>query len=102
MYILVTYVPPSHLQLVKEALFDAGAGKLGSYDRCSFQSLGEGQFRPLAGSSPFLGHHGSVERTEEWRLEMVVEDHLKEDVIAALRSSHPYETVAYHLIEVVT
>lgn len=54
MYVMVFYVPQSHLEEVKEAVFSAGAGIMGGYDRCCFQTLGTGQFRPLAGSSPFL------------------------------------------------
>ncbi|MFA5447081.1 MAG: NGG1p interacting factor NIF3 [Sphaerochaeta sp.] len=102
MYILVTYVPPSHLAVVQEALFAAGAGKIGSYDHCSFQSLGVGQFRPLAGSDPFSGSVNEVATVEEWRLELVVEKENAPAAVKALLASHPYEVPAYHLIEALT
>lgn len=102
MYILVTYVPPSHLEVVKAALFAAGGGSIGSYDHCCFQTLGQGQFRPLAGSSPFLGAQDTLERVDEWRIEMSVTKAVAAGVVTALLESHPYEVPAYHLIPVVT
>jgi len=102
MYILVTYIPPSHLEAVKEALFAAGAGTIASYDRCCFQLLGEGQFRPLEGSTPYIGEQGGLTRQEEWRLELTVEEAVAEAVVEALLASHPYQVPAYHLIPVLT
>lgn len=98
MYKLCYHVPESHLEVTKRALFDAGAGKLGNYDQCCWQVRGQGQFRPLSGSQPFLGEPGKLERTEEYLVEMVcVEQHLK-DAVAALKRAHPYETPAYHVL----
>lgn len=102
MYVLVTYVPPSHLAVVQEALFAAGGGKIGSYDRCSFQTLGFGQFRPLSGSDPYSGAIEEVATVEEWRLELVVGKTVAKAVVQALLASHPYEVPAYHLLEVLT
>jgi structural hemagglutinin/hemolysin toxin protein RtxA len=102
MYILVTYVPPSHLEVVKDALFAAGGGAIGAYDQCCFQTLGTGQFRPLAGSSPFVGTQDTLERCDEWRIELAVEKDRAAAVVAALLASHPYEVPAYHLIPVIT
>ena len=102
MYVLVTYVPSSHLEEVKEALFNAGAGHLGSYDHCSWQVEGRGQFRPLEGSHPFLGEKDVVEYASEYRLEMVVSEDLAVNAIQALKKAHPYEVPAYHLIPVLT
>jgi structural hemagglutinin/hemolysin toxin protein RtxA len=102
MYILVTYIPQSHLEQVKEAIFAAGAGVLGAYHRCSYQTLGEGQFRPLSGSDPFIGVHGETAAVPEWRLEVTVAEDRAEAVIEALLASHPYEVVAYHLIAALT
>jgi len=101
-YILVTYVPDSHLEVVKEALFKAGAGKMGSYDSCCYQSQGTGQFRPLQGSSPFIGQVGELAQEREWRLELVVDEEFAAPVVEALLESHPYEVPAYHLIPVLT
>ena len=102
MYILVTYIPPSHLEVVKAALFSAGAGKISAYDQCCFQILGEGQFRPLEGSTPYIGTRDELARGAEWRLELAVEDSVVNAVLTALLESHPYEVPAYHLIPVVT
>lgn len=95
MLALVVYIPDSHLETVKEALFAAGAGKIGNYDHCCFQSEGTGQFRPLANANPFVGTVGAVETCKEWRVEMVLEDGLRQKVEVALKKSHPYETPAY-------
>jgi hypothetical protein len=99
MYILHFYVPAGHADEVKEAVFAAGAGRIGAYDHCAWQSLGEGQFRPLSGSDPFLGELNQIERVTEFKVEMVCEDELIHQVIAALKAAHPYETPAYHVIK---
>ncbi|MEG1628775.1 NGG1p interacting factor NIF3, partial [Pseudomonas sp.] len=72
-------------------------GRIGDYDCCAWQVLGQGQFRPLDGSQPFIGHTGVVEQVEEWRVELVVADELIQSVIAALKHSHPYQTPAYEV-----
>ena len=95
MYKLVIFIPESHLQPVKSALFAAGAGKIGDYDQCSWQVLGEGQFRPLAGSDAYIGQTGQLERVAEYRLETVVDDRHIEAVVSALYGAHPYEEPAY-------
>ena len=97
MFKLCFFVPESHLETVKSALFAAGAGRIGAYDSCCWQVLGEGQYRPLEGSQPFLGQQGRVERLPEWKVEMVVADELADASIAALRQAHPYETPAFEL-----
>jgi hypothetical protein len=85
MYKLVFYVPPSHLDVTKQAVFNTGAGQRGQYDHCCWQVLGEGQFRPLRGSSPFLGETGKLEVVEEYRVELVCSDELIEDAVQALK-----------------
>lgn len=102
MFNLVFFVPSSHLEEVKAAVFKAGAGTIGFYEACSFQVQGVGQFKPLAGSTPFLGSTGSVEYVDEWRVEVVVPDATVTDVITALLPAHPYETPAYHLYRALT
>ncbi len=72
MYKLCSFLPASHLQPVKEALFAAGAGRIGHDDQCCWQVEGIGQFRPLPGSQPFIGAQGQVEQVAEWKVEMVV------------------------------
>ena len=95
MYKLCVFVPESHLEAVKDALFDAGAGKIGAYDRCSWQTKGTGQFRPLRGSSPYIGREGEIETVEEYRVEMVCDDRFIRDAVAAMKKAHPYEEPAY-------
>ncbi len=101
MFHLAFYVPETHAEKVKEKLFQAGAGKIGNYDRCSFESKGIGQFRALAGSDPFIGKAGEVERVVELKVEMVCKKECLSQVVAALKESHPYETPAYYVIETV-
>ena len=92
---LCFYVPASHLEQVKSAVFAAGAGRIGDYEHCAWQVLGQGQFRPLAGSNPFLGSQDQLETVDEYRVEMVCEDALIAVVVTALRKAHPYEQPAY-------
>jgi hypothetical protein len=96
-YKLAFFVPDSHVEVVKAAVFAAGGGRIGAYDHCAWQVLGQGQFRPLDGSQPFTGQTGQVERVEEWKVELVVADQLIVQVVAALKQSHPYETPAYEV-----
>ena len=97
MYKLCFFVPDSHVEVVKNAVFAAGGGRIGAYDHCAWQVPGIGQFRPLDGSQPFIGKTGQVERVEEWKVELVVADELIGAVVAALKLSHPYETPAYEV-----
>ncbi|MDU8427762.1 YqfO family protein [Pseudomonas syringae pv. actinidifoliorum] len=97
MYKLAFFVPSSHVDKVKNAVFAAGAGRIGAYDQCSWQVLGQGQFRPMDGSQPFIGQGGVVELVEEWKVELVVVDDLIQQVVLALKQSHPYETPAYEV-----
>ena len=95
MYKICVYIPESHLQVVKDALFAAGAGRIGNYDSCCWQVAGEGQFRALEGSAPYIGQQGVVEKVKEYKVELVCEDHLLQPAIAAMKAAHPYETPAY-------
>lgn len=102
MYKLTVFIPEEALEEVKSALFEAGAGTIGNYEQCCWQVKGVGQFMPLAGSSPHIGKHDNLETVDEWRVEMVVADTVIGDVIAALKHTHPYETPAYDVIEVLS
>jgi hypothetical protein len=93
------YVPEDYLDEVKNALFNAGAGKLGNYDRCSWETKGFGQFRPLPGSSPHLGKTNLLTVTAEYKVEMICEKKYLKQAITALKSAHPYETPAYSVIK---
>ena len=94
-YKLVFFVPESHLEQVKEAVFAAGAGRIGAYDACCWQTLGQGQFRPLAGATPFIGTENTLEKVDEYRVEMVCNaEHIKA-AMTALKHAHPYEEPAF-------
>ncbi|WP_110602949.1 NGG1p interacting factor NIF3 [Salinicola lusitanus] len=95
MYKLAFFVPESHLESVKSAVFASGAGRIGDYEACCFQVRGEGQFRPLEGATPHIGKTGALETVEEYRVELVCEDHRIRAAVAALVESHPYEEPAY-------
>lgn len=98
---LVVYIPESHLEPVKKALFAAGAGKMGNYEDCCWQTQGKGQFRPTEGADPHTGEVGKLETVAEWKVEMVCEKKNLSAVIKALKDAHPYETAAFHVTETV-
>ena len=97
-YKLVVYVPSSHQLAVRQAAFSAGAGQIGSYDQCSFNSQGIGTFRGNQDSEPFIGTPGELETTEEVRFETILPSSLVNKVISRVLKAHPYEEVAYDLI----
>lgn len=96
---VVTWVPHADLARVVEALAAAGAGAIGEYDRCHFVAEGTGSFRPSTAANPTIGSAGRIEQVPESRVEMVLPRGRRADVLAALRSAHPYEEPAYDLIE---
>lgn len=95
---LVTYVPGTHLEPVRSALFAAGAGVIGNYDQCSYSSAGEGTFRGNEASQPFVGTRGELHTEPELRLETIVPRPRVSKVVGALLKAHPYEEVAYDLV----
>ncbi len=92
---LVVFVPPEALDAVREALFAAGAGRIGAYERCSFYAEGTGTFLGGEGTSPAVGRAGVEERVPEYRLETVYPEERHDEVVAALRRAHPYEEPAF-------
>lgn len=97
-YKLVVFVPQGHETEVMEALFAAGAGHVGEYDRVSFRAPGTGTFRGSENANPFLGQPGVVEEADEFRLETIVPGGRLAKVLARMLKAHPYEEVAYDLI----
>ena len=95
---LYTFSPASHLNKVRNALFKVGGGSIGDYDECSFNSGGEGTFRPGASAIPFVGKRGERHYEDEIKIEMVFPSHLMSKMIAALLAAHPYEEVAYDIV----
>lgn len=101
MFLLCFYVPATHLETVKAAVFAAGAGRYGNYDQCCWQVLGEGQFRPLANSQAFVGELNQLNHLAEYKVEMLCQAALVKPVIHALLTTHPYQQPAYHLLAMV-
>ena len=98
---LIYYVPDTHLDLTKTAVFNAGAGTIGNFEHCAWQVLGTGQFKPLKGANPFIGTLNALEQVAEWRVEMMVTPSVASEVLKALKASHPYEEPAFEFIQLV-
>lgn len=94
---LVVFVPQSHDQAVREAIFAAGAGWIGNYSHCSFNIPGTGTFLPHEGTDPFTGKLGRLEHAAEVRIETIVPASAERRVVQAMLKAHPYEEVAYDL-----
>ncbi len=95
LYQIWFYVPASHKEAVKKAVFKAGAGQVGHYSHCSWEVLGQGQFLPLPGSQPCVGQVGCLLTQDEYRVEVVVEAAKLKAALQAMISAHPYEVPAY-------
>lgn len=91
---IVVYVPVSHADLVRKAIAESEAGRIGNYDSCSFSSRGIGRFRPLEGSEPYVGEAGKVEEVEEERIEFICEEAHLEPTLKEIMRVHPYEEPA--------
>lgn len=94
---VVTYCPISHAEIVRNAMCDAGAGNIGNYDQCSFNTNGTGTFRGNDQTTPFVGLKGEIHREDEVRIETIVADYSVKNVLKAMRSAHPYEEVAFDI-----
>lgn len=101
MYKLCIYVPQSHVEEVKTAVFAAGAGRMGDYESCAWQTLGQGQFRPGSGADPFIGEAGELEKVMEYKVEMICSEDCIAAVIQALKEAHPYEEPAFDIIPMI-
>lgn len=94
---IVVFVDLAHAQIVRKAMAEAGAGKLGNYDSCSFSTKGMGRFRPNEKAKPFLGKRGKVSKAREEKIEMLCRAGRTEKVIKAIRKIHPYEEPAIEI-----
>lgn len=92
---LVVFVPVSHHEVVREAMFQAGAGVIGNYDFCSFNSQGNGTFRAMKDSNPFVGKKGELHTEPEIRIETILPSWLESKIVNAMQAAHPYEEVAW-------
>jgi hypothetical protein len=99
---LVVFVPREALNEVREALFAAGAGRIGNYEHCSWYGEGTGTFLGGEGTSPNVGQPGREERVAELRLETVFPAERQDEVLAALKGAHPYEEPAFDVYELVS
>ena len=95
---LVVYVPTLQASMVREALYDAGAGHIGNYDRCSYNLEGTGTFRPLENSNPYCGEVNTDHEEPESRVEVIYEKRIEQKLIKQLKQHHPYEEPAYDCI----
>ncbi len=96
---LEAFVPKEYSEKVRNALFEAKAGNIGFYDECSFTVSGSGTFRPMEGSTPFSGTKNIRENSEEEMISVIFEKYKQNRIISAMKSAHPYEEVAYQIID---
>lgn len=94
---LVVFVPETHVAQVEQSLGEAGAGWIGNYSHCTFQTVGIGTFLPHSDTKPFIGEQGKLERVTEVRLETVIPESKQKAILTAMLQAHPYEEVAYDL-----
>lgn len=95
---LAVFVPKTHVRQVMDALSEHGAGHIGNYSHCTFQSAGYGTFKPLEGTNPFIGSENQLEQVEEVKLETIVQESIVNQVVNAMINQHPYEEVAYDIV----
>ena len=102
-YKIVVYVPEDHGDKLREAMGNAGAGKIGNYSHCTFTIKGTGRFKPEEGANPTIGSVGKLEEVSEDRIETVCEENKLQDVLKAIKEAHPYEEPAtdVYLIEII-
>ena len=97
---IVVYAPLTHIEAVKSAMFAAGAGCIGNYSDCAFYAEGKGSFRPLEGTSPYIGEKDKYEIVPEGRIETICPQNITGKVISAMLAAHPYEEAAYDIYTV--
>ncbi|WP_068595214.1 Nif3-like dinuclear metal center hexameric protein [Vaginella massiliensis] len=95
---LFVYVPEQNAETLRQALFAAGAGKIGDYDSCSYNIAGHGTYRALENANPVIGEIGELHTEKEIRIEVVVPTHLTQNILKAMRDHHPYEVIAFGLL----
>ncbi len=94
---LVTFCPKNHAEQVREAMFQGGGGHIGNYSHCSFNISGQGSFKALEGSNPFVGKEGQTHFEDEVRIETIVPQYQLQATVSAMLKAHPYEEVAYDI-----
>ena len=99
MYKLNYYVPVDAKEKTKEALFSIGVGMFDNYENCSWETLGKGQFKPVADANPKIGVLNTLEILNEYKIEMICKDELIHQAVKTLKDIHPYEEVAYEVFK---
>jgi hypothetical protein len=99
-YKIVVYVPESHADKLREAMGNAGAGKIGNYSNCTFTIKGTGRFKPEEGSNPTIGEIGKLEEVSEDRIETVCSGDKLQAVLGAIKEAHPYEEPATDVYQI--
>lgn len=93
-YKIVTFVPAKDGDKIREAMGNAGAGKIGNYTFCTFTTPGTGRFKPGEGSNPTIGEVGKINEVEEEKIEVVCAEEFLKKTIKAIRAAHPYDEPA--------
>jgi len=99
---IITFIPLTHANIVREAMGKAGAGKIGNYTYCTFSTRGIGRFKGEQGVNPYIVEVGKIEEVEEERIETVCSRENLQDVISAIKAVHPYEEVVYDVCPLIT
>ncbi len=99
---IVTFVPETHADIVREAIGNAGGGRIGNYTHCTFSVKGVGRFKPNEGAAPAIGAIGSLEAVQEERIEFICERLLARKVMEEIRRVHPYEEVPFDVYPVMS
>ena len=99
MYKLNYYVPTAAKEKTKQALFDIGIGMFDNYENCSWEVLGQGQFKPVGNANPNIGSLDTLEVLEEYKVEFICSDELISKAVKTLKEAHPYEEVAYEVFK---
>jgi dinuclear metal center YbgI/SA1388 family protein len=96
---LFTFVPVDKAERVRNAIFAAGGGYIANYSECSFNAEGEGTFKPEQGTNPYVGDIGKRHTEKELKIEVILPAYLENKIVAAMKAAHPYEEVAYDVVE---
>ena len=99
-YQIIFYVPETHLEKVKQAMFNAGGGLTEKYEQSCWQTKGEGQFKPKSASQPFIGNIGELSKVVEYKVEMIASKEKIKNVVEELKKHHPYECPAMSVFEI--
>jgi hypothetical protein len=94
---IVVFVPKTHTDVVRQAMGNAGAGKIGNYSHCNYSGDGVGRYKPFNGAKPFIGKVGKFEEVEEERIEFICDKDKAKKVIVAMKKVHPYEEAAFDI-----